>query len=63
MRRIIEWKLPHICSSPKGYFLARDDNEARPAVEYLTSYIKGLAKRRSAILRKYPEAGQLSLGL
>lgn len=63
MRRMIEWQLPHICSSPKGYFLARDDNEARPAVEYLTSYIKGLARRRSAILVKYPEAGQGTLGI
>ncbi len=63
MRDVIETMLPEICSCGRGYYLARDAKEARKAIDYLTSYIIALAKRRSAILRKYPEAGQYDLPL
>jgi len=60
MRQLIEDQLPSTCSCNKGYFIARDDKEARPVVKYLTSYIIALSKRRSAIITKYPDAGQMN---
>ena len=63
MRELIANKLPFTCSCKKGYFIARDSKEAARVVRYLTSYIIGLAKRRSAVISKYPDAGQLKLDL
>lgn len=64
MRRIIADHLPHICGSPKvGYFLASTPAEARRVAETLEHYIRGLAKKRKAIIEKNPEAGQMSLGI
>jgi hypothetical protein len=64
MRRLIEKHLPHICGSPKGgYYLAKDSNEAREVAVTLEHYIRGLAKKRAAIIRANPDSGQLTLGI
>jgi len=61
MREIIEIELPHVAFSttnPAGYFLPANIGEVNKTVEHLESYIRGLAKRRRAILDKYPDARQ-----
>ena len=64
MRELIEENYPQTCSCPEGgYFLAKDSKEAKIIADYFEAYIRGLARRRRAIINSNPEAGQLSLGL
>jgi hypothetical protein len=64
MRELIEENFPQTCSCPEGgYFLAKDQEEAKIIAEYLTAYIRGLARRRAAIINSNPAAGQLNLGI
>lgn len=64
MRETIQEELPKVAfctSNPGGYFLPLNIGEVNKTVEQLESYIKGLAKRKKAILTAYPDAKQGNL--
>lgn len=58
MRMIISEDESGICSCLKGYYLAADTAEAKEAVRFIDSYIIALAKRKRALLKAYPGAGE-----
>ncbi len=49
-----------VCSCSKGYYLPANDAETKDALRYLDSYIVALAKRKRALLRAYPSAGEMA---
>ena len=69
LRELIEDKRPGILfctTAPGGYYLPSDDpatrnREVRDCMESCQSYIRGMAARRAAIGRAYPEAQQEGL--
>lgn len=64
MRRAIENHLPMVLTGPRGYWLpdpVNQNDEVNKAVDYLTSKIAGLSRRKKAILMAYPDAAQREL--
>lgn len=71
LRKLIENERPGIlfCTvDPGGYYLPAEDpvtrnREIRACLDSCQSYIKGMAARKASIIRAYPEAQQMELGL